>query len=412
MQFFLLSAKLLSVMKKLTFKHTIVSCFVGYVVQAVVCNFAPLLFVTFSNEFNISLSKITALVTVTFVVQILVDFIAAKYVDKIGYRQSLVLAHVLSALGFVMMGVLPDLFDPFVALLLSVTVYSIGSGLLEVLISPVVESCPTKNKKGMMSLLHSFYCWGSVAVILLSTVFFAIFGRDNWRVLSMLWAVLPVVNCVFLFFVPINTPVEEDEKIPVSSMAKNKMFFLLILLMVAAGASEQAMSQWASTFAETGLHVSKSVGDLAGPCLFAVLMGSARLLYSFISEKVNLVRYMTFSSVLCIAAYLLASLSGNAVVSLIGCGLCGFSVGVLWPGTISIAAKHLKNGGTALFALLALAGDMGCTVGPTAIGLISDHLGSVKSGLIYGIVFPLLLIAGLIGLRKIQKVKTKNTADR
>lgn len=389
-------------MKKLNFKHTIVSCFIGYIVQAIVCNFAPLLFVTFSNEFNISLSKITVLVTVTFVVQILVDLIAAKYVDKIGYRQSLVLAHVLSAAGFVMMGVLPDLFDPFSALLLSVTVYSIGSGLLEVLISPVVESCPTKNKKGMMSLLHSFYCWGSVSVILLSTAFFAAFGRDNWRILSMLWAVLPVVNCVFLFFVPINHPVEEDEKIPVSEMAKNKFFFLLILLMVAAGASEQAMSQWASTFAETGLHVSKSVGDLAGPCMFAVLMGSARLLYSFISEKVNLVKYMSFCGVLCIAAYLMASLSSNAVVSLIGCGLCGFSVGVLWPGTISIAAKHLKNGGTALFALLALAGDLGCTVGPTAIGLISDNMGSVKSGLVFGIIFPIVLIAGLFPLRKIK----------
>lgn len=389
-------------MKKLNFKHTIVSCFIGYIVQAIVCNFAPLLFVTFSSEFNISLSKITVLVTVTFVVQILVDLIAAKYVDKIGYRQSLVLAHVLSAAGFVMMGVLPDLFDPFSALLLSVTVYSIGSGLLEVLISPVVESCPTKNKKGMMSLLHSFYCWGSVAVILLTTAFFAAFGRDNWRILSMLWAVLPVVNCVLLFFVPINHPVEEDEKIPVSEMAKNKFFFLLILLMVAAGASEQAMSQWASTFAETGLHVSKSVGDLAGPCMFAVLMGSARLLYSFISEKVNLVKYMSFCGVLCIAAYLMASLSSNAVVSLIGCGLCGFSVGVLWPGTISIAAKHLKNGGTALFALLALAGDLGCTVGPTAIGLISDNMGSVKSGLVFGIIFPIVLIAGLFPLRKIK----------
>lgn len=396
-------------MKKLTYRHTIVSCFIGYVVQAIVCNFAPLLFVTFSNEFNISLSKITALVTVTFVVQILVDLVAAKYVDKIGYRQSLVLAHVLSAAGFIMMGFLPDLFDPFLALLLSVTVYSVGSGLLEVLISPVVESCPTKNKKGMMSLLHSFYCWGSVAVILLTTAFFALFGRDNWRILSMLWAVLPVINCVFLFFVPINQPVEEDEKIPVSSMAKNRMFFLLIILMVAAGASEQAMSQWASTFAETGLHVSKSVGDLAGPCMFAVLMGSARLLYSFISEKVNLVHYMTFCGVLCIAAYLMASLSSNAVVSLIGCGVCGFSVGVLWPGTISIAAKHLKNGGTALFALLALAGDLGCTVGPTAIGLISDYMGSVKSGLLYGIVFPIALIVGLLGLRKVKNVK--NTAD-
>lgn len=389
-------------MKMLSYKHTLFSCYIGYIVQATVCNFAPLLYVTLSNEFNISLSKITFLVTVTFFVQIAVDFLSARYVDKLGYKKSLLLAHMLAALGFVLMGILPDLIAPYTGLFISVVLYSAGSGLLEVLISPVVEACPTTNKKGMMSLLHSFYCWGSVLVILLSTAFFAAFGRENWRILAVLWAVLPVANGIYLLFVPVNPPVSAEEKVPVRTFAKNKVFLLLILLMAASGASELAMSQWASTFAETGLHVSKTVGDLAGPCLFAVLMGTARVVYSLISEKVNLIKYMTVCAVLCMVSYLMASLSGNAVVALMGCALCGFSVGVLWPGTISIAAKNMKQGGTALFALLALAGDLGCTVGPTAIGLISDGIGSVKKGLCFAIAFPLLLIICLIPMRKIK----------
>lgn len=393
-------------MKLLSYKHTIVACCIGYIVQAVVCNFAPLLFVTLSQEFNISLSKITFLITITFFVQLAVDMLSARYVDKLGYKASLVLAHVLSAVGFVLLGCLPYWMNAYIGLLISVVVYSIGSGLLEVLVSPVVEACPTSNKKGMMSLLHSFYCWGAVLVILLSTAFFAAFGRENWRILAVLWAILPAFNCVYLLFVPVNPPVEPVEKAPVRSFAKSRIFFLCVLLMMAAGASEQAMSQWASAFAETGLQVSKTVGDLAGPCLFAALMGTARVVYSLISEKVNLVKYMSVCGCLCILSYLLASLSADPVVALIGCGLCGFSVGVLWPGTISIAAGNIKQGGTALFAFLAFAGDMGCTVGPTVIGLISDGVGSVKKGLIYALVFPVILLLCLM------QIGRQRTADK
>ena len=381
-------------MHKLGYKHTIYASYLGYITQAVINNLAPLLFITFIDSFGISLQRITLLVTVNFCTQLLVDLFSARFVDRIGYRTCIVAAHVFAALGLVSMALLPGMLpDPYAGLLISVVLYAIGGGIIEVLISPIVEACPTDNKASVMSLLHSFYCWGTVAVVLLSTGYLALFGRGSWQLLPCLWAVLPLLNALYFTRVPIAALTEENEGMTLRELFSQKIFWLFVLLMLMAGASEQAMSQWASAFAESGLNVSKTVGDLAGPCMFSILMGCSRVFYAKFSEKVDLLSFIIGSSVLCVCAYLLASLSADPVLSLVGCGLCGLSVGILWPGVFSIASARCPRGGTAMFALLALAGDAGCGGGPTLVGMVSGAFGDdLKAGLLAAIIFPVILI--------------------
>lgn len=383
--------------KFLHYGHTVKACFVAYIVQAIVNNFVPLLFLIFQSAYQIPLSQITLLITFNFVIQLSVDLLAARFVDKIGYRVSIVLAHIMSALGLVLLAVLPDILpNAFAGLLLAVMVYAIGGGLLEVLVSPIVESCPTDNKETAMSMLHSFYCWGHVGVVLLSTLFFAVFGTGNWQILALLWAAVPALNCLVFLRVPIYTLLEEgDPGLSMKDLFANKMFWVIMLLMVCAGASEQAVSQWASTFAESGLKVSKTVGDLAGPMFFAILMGTSRLFYGKYGERIDLIKFMKLSSVLCIASYLLISLSPIPALSLVGCGLCGLSVGILWPGSFSIASQVIPRGGTVLFALLALGGDIGCSGGPTFAGMVSSAAkGDLHMGILAAVIFPLLMLLG------------------
>ncbi len=381
-------------MKKLSFQHTIYASYLGYITQSIVNNLAPLLFITFMDSFGITLQRITLLVTINFFVQLLVDLVSARFVDRIGYRRCIVAAHIFAAAGLIGMAVLPGLAsDPYIGLLAAVVLYAIGGGIIEVLISPIVEACPTDNKASVMSLLHSFYCWGTVAVIVLSTAFFTLFGRDCWRILPCLWAVLPLLNALYFCRVPIATLTGENEGMTIRELFTSGIFWLFVVLMVMAGASEQAMSQWASAFAESGLGVSKTFGDLAGPCLFSVLMGSSRVFYAKFSEKINLLSFIVGSCCLCVAAYLLAALSPSPVLSLVGCGLCGLSVGILWPGVFSLASARCPRGGTAMFAFLALAGDAGCGGGPTLVGMVSGAFGdNLKAGLLAAVAFPVILI--------------------
>ena len=384
------------------YNHTIYASFIGYVVQAIVNNFAPLLFLTFQREFGVSLERIALLITFNFGVQLLVDFLAAGFVDRIGYRISVVLAQIFACAGLISLAFLPDLFhDPFWGLLLSVAIYAIGGGLIEVLVSPIVEACPTERKESAMSLLHSFYCWGHAGVILLSTAFFAAFGVENWRVLACLWGSVPFINAFYFSQVPISTLTEAGDEISLRELLRQKMFWIMVILMICAGACEQGISQWASAFAEAGLNVSKTVGDLAGPCAFALLMGSSRALYAKFSEKLPLLPFMGFCGVLCLISYLLAALSPLPAMGLLGCALCGLSVGILWPGFFSLAAGALKGGGTAMFAFLALAGDVGCSAGPSLVGFVSGlNDGNMKAGILGGIVFPVLLILTVGYLKK------------
>lgn len=389
-------------MKQLkSYEHTIYASYLGYITQAIVNNFAPLLFMTFSRNYGLTLDKITLITTINFAIQLCVDLLATKFVDKIGYRISVVMAHIFSAAGLIGMAFLPMVFgNEFTGLISAVVLYAIGGGMIEVLISPIVEACPTKKKEAAMSLLHSFYCWGQVGVVLLSTVFFTFFGIENWAILACIWAVLPLLNTLYFTVVPIYPIVSEHEKMSVRTLLSQKVFWLLMIVMICAGASEQAMSQWASAFAESALKVSKTVGDLAGPCTFALLMGTARALYGKYSEQIPLKKMMIGSAVLCIICYLIASLSGNPIMGLLGCALCGFSVGIFWPGTFSIAAWNLPAGGTAMYALMALAGDVGCSSGPTVVGMIANlNNGNLKSGLLVAIVFPVLILIGILLLK-------------
>lgn len=384
---------------KFDYKKTMYACFVGYIVQAIVNSFVPLLFVTFQETYNIPLAQITLLITVNFVVQLLIDMLSAGFIDKIGYRASVIIAHICAAAGLALLTVLPEVLpDPFVGILIAVFVYAIGGGLIEVLISPIIEACPTDNKESTMSLLHSFYCWGCTGVVLLSTVFFSIVGIAHWKLLTLLWTIIPIANMLLFTKVPIYSLQEEGEKgMNLGELFREKMFWILMLMMVCSGAAEQSVSQWASTFAEKGLGITKSVGDLVGPMLFSILMGISRLLYGKYGEKWNLDRFMKFSCVLCIASYLCISFIPVPMVELLGCGLCGFSVGIMWPGTFSKAAAALRRGGTLLFAMLALAGDLGCSGGPTLVGFVSSGLGdNLRLGIFAGIIFPILLLGSLL----------------
>lgn len=381
------------------YQKTVYACFVGYIVQAIVNNFVPLLFLTFHSTYGIPLTRITFLVTVNFCIQLGVDLLSVKFVDRIGYRAAMILAHGTAAFGLMMLAVLPEMMpDPYTGILIAVVFYAIGGGLLEVIVSPVMEACPTPNKESAMSLLHSFYCWGHVGVVLLSTVFFAIFGISSWKILAVIWAVIPIANMIAFTKVPIASLIQEGEqKMPLGTLLRTKMFWIFVLLMVCAGACEQAVSQWASTFAEKGLGVSKTIGDLAGPMFFAVMMGTARAIYGRYGEKLPLEKYILLSSLLCLGSYFIISLSPVPALGLIGCGICGFSVGILWPGTFSMASASMPTGGTALFALLALGGDLGCSGGPTYVGLISAALGDdLRKGIFCAIIFPILLIVGLV----------------
>ena len=385
------------------YNKTVTACFVGYIVQAIVNNFVPLLFLTFQRSYGIPLSQITMLVTFNFGIQLLVDLLSVGFVDRIGYRASLIIAHVMSAAGLILLTILPGrLGSPFLGVLLSVMIYAVGGGLLEVLVSPVVEACPSDNKEKAMSMLHSFYCWGHVGVVAVSTIFFKLFGIENWKLLAVVWALIPMCNAFVFTRVPIASLIEEGEKgLSIKELFSMKIFWILFIMMICSGASEQAVSQWASTFAEMGLGISKTAGDLAGPMAFAVLMGTSRLFYGKYGDKIDLDRFMIYSSLLCIAAYLCISLVPLPMVSLIACAVCGLSVGIMWPGTFSKASATLPRGGTAMFALLALGGDVGCSGGPTLVGMVSSALGdNLKMGILAGVIFPVLLLSGILLCRK------------
>ena len=391
---------------KLTYKNTLTSCFIGYIVQAINANFLPLLLITFQNTYHIPLSQITILITANFVVQLLVDISGALFVDKIGYRPCVVAAHVFSAAGILMLTFLPEVMPPFAGLLISVMTYAVGGGLIEVLISPITESCPTDNKEAAMSLLHSFYCWGSVAVVLLSTVFFAIFGIQNWRICAIAWSLIPIVNGFLFTKVPMAPLISEGEQgMTMGQLFRSRVFWVLLLMMLCAGASELAIGQWASAFVEKGLGISKAAGDLAGPMSFAVLMGVVRVFYGKFGHKLNLDTFIGLSAGVCMIAYLLIVLVPDPVIGLIGCGLCGIGVSILWPGILRKASGTLRNGGTTMFALLAVAGDLGCSSGPLLVGLVSDTAGgNLRAGILAALIFPVLLIVGLLMNRNKKSV--------
>ena len=391
--------------KTKNYKKTLIACYLGFITQAISANYVPLLFLTFKEIYGFSLEMLALIPLVFYLTQLLVDLVAVKFADIIGYRVCVVVSQVVSAAGLILMAFLPDILpNSFIGILVSVVLYAIGSGLVEVLVSPIVEACPFDNKAGVMSLLHSFYCWGSVGVILGSTAFFAIFGTPCWKILTLIWAAVPLLNTFNFLSCPIERLVDDGEGMSVGKLLRLPLIWLMIILMICAGASEAAMAQWASAFTESALGVSKTIGDLAGPCLFAVLMGLSRVFYGKFGTKLDLTKIMLGCGALCVVCYLLAALSPVSIISLVGCALCGLSVGLMWPGTISISSQKCPKGGTAMFAFLALAGDFGAMVSPAMVGRIADTVnGNLKTGLIFAALFPFLMILGLILLVRKHK---------
>ena len=389
------------------YRKTLLACYLGFVTQAIAANFAPLLFLKFHSDYGIPLGQIALISTVFFLTQLIMDVLCAKFVDRIGYRVCVVASSLCFSAGLAGLAFLPELFpNPFAGILTSVVIYAIGSGLLEVLGSPIVEACPFEHKESVMSLLHSFYCWGSVGVVVVSTAFFAAFGIERWKWLACLWALLPLCNTYNFATCPIEPLVEEGKNMGIRGLLKVPVFWLAIVLMVCAGASELTMAQWASAYAESAIGLSKTMGDLTGPCLFAAAMGISRVLYGKYGERIALTGFMLGSGLLCLACYLMASLSGNPAIGLIGCIACGFSVGILWPGTISISSGRMPYGGTAMFALLAMAGDLGGAFGPSLAGAVSQRFGdNLQKGMLAGSVFPLVLVVCVLLLRLAQPEK-------
>ena len=389
------------------YKKTVIACFIGAISQAIVVNFAPLLFVTFQNIFGIPLEEITVLISLNFITQFSTDLVASKYAKRIGYRKCLIAAHSMAGGGLIMMAFLPQIINPFVALIMATIIYAVGGGLLEVLTSPLLEACPTKNKSALMSLMHSFYSWGVVGVVIVSTVFFELFGINNWAVMACIWAMVPLGNIILLSTAQMYEISDSgDDKPNYKQLFSQKVFWLIIIIMLCSGAAELAVSQWASTFVEQGFHLSKSTGDLIGVGGFAAFMGLSRVIYSKCAIRISPMRAIALSTCLCIVSYLMIGLSNSGVIGLMGCVLCGFSVGILWPGTLSMASESVVSGGTTMFALCALGGDIGCTSGPALAGFMTGVLGGdLRLGILCSIIFPILLIVALGLLKEDKKFK-------
>ncbi len=409
-------------MNRFTYKTTKLACYIGYITQAIVINLMPVFFIIFQNEYNISFTRLGSLILLNFVVQIGLDVLAAKYIDKIGFRRAAIPAHIFSVLGLVGMGFLSQLMsDPYIGLIISVILFSLGGGLIEVVISPVIDLIPSSNSTGAMSLLHSFYCWGQLVVVLLSTLALNIFGYNSWKWISLFWAIIPAINIYLFMNVPLPETIKEKKE-PIKSLFREKIFLLVILLMLGAGAAEQTMAQWASLFAQKGLQVSKIVGDLLGPCAFALLMALGRVWYGFNGGKQNLRSSLLGCSVLCVICYLVCVFENNPIVSLVACAVTGVSVSIMWPGVLSYAANCFPKSGAAMFGVMAIFGDIGCSLGPWVAGRVSDVVKgmpevieyvtttgmnldgvAMKAGILTSVIYPIIMIIGLILLKKNKK---------
>lgn len=402
-------------MKNRTFNGTKTACYTGYIVQGIINNIAPLLFVIFSDKFNITLDKLSLLITINFATQLLVDTLSIKFVDLIGYKPLAIISQGIAFIGLSCLGILPNIMsNPYIGIVISIILSAIGSGITEVIISPIVESIPGEKKTAEMSLLHSFYCWGQVFVVLLTTIMIKIMGNDLWHVAPIIWSIIPLCNTINFISVPIQPNLTKEEKTPFFKLLFSKQFILCIVIMICSGASEIGMSQWSSYFAEAGLKVSKMTGDLLGPCLFAVLMGTGRMIFGFVGEKINLKTALCGSAGLCALCYLGTCFINNAVISLLVCALTGLSVSIMWPATLSLAAKLFPKGGGSMYSVLALSGDTGCTSGPWVISYISIRFAegvssaeSLKTGLGFGAFFPILMIFAIL-LLNIKKNSIDN----
>lgn len=380
---------------------TLTACYVGYVIQAMVNNLSPLLFVQFKRQFALDSAMLSFIIFINFGLQIIVDSLSAKITEKIGYRAGAILAQVFSCTGLVCLGVLPNVINPFAGIITATVLMAIGGGFVEVILSPVIEALPLGNKSGAMCFLHSFYCWGHIFTVLAATIYFNLFTIDAWRYLPVALAVIPLLNCITFAICPLETLEGDETPSSYKSIFTMRGFWLFPVLILASGAAEQAIAQWASDFAEIGLGVDKTLGDVFGTCLFALGMALSRTVYGVLGEKIDLKKAFVLCGGLLIGSYLLAALSPSAGLSLAGIAFGGVFVGLLWPGLYAVAGQAYPKGGTKMFGVLALFGDIGCTVGPTLTGLVSND---IKTGLLFATCFPVIVfICSVILLKRTKK---------
>lgn len=403
-----------------TYRNTTFACYRGYITQAIINNLAPLLFIVFQTSYQISYDKLGQLILINFGTQLLTDIWAAKYADHVGYRTCMVAAHGLASLGLLSLGILPKIMaSPYLGMAISVFIYGIGGGLLETIVSPIIEALPNDNKGGAMSLLHSFYCWGQMAVVIITTIILKLIGDSYWFILPIIWAVFPLYNMFKFIHVPILPLVQDGKGSTLKDLLSHPGFYLSMLLMICAGASELSMSQWSSMFAEQGLQVPKLVGDLLGPGLFALFMAIGRTIYGYFGDRIPIKGVLLASSALCVLTYLVTIFSPNMFLALFTCSLTGFSVSLMWPGTFSLSSGVFPKGGTLMFGILAICGDIGCSLGPWLAGIISDRVKEtgqslsiwmnrglnfdqigLRSGLLVASIFPALMFIGLVLIKK------------
>ena len=380
---------------------TLTACYVGYVIQAMVNNLSPLLFVQFKRQFALDSAMLSFIIFINFGLQIIVDSLSAKITEKIGYRAGAILAQVFSCTGLVCLGVLPNVINPFAGIITATVLMAIGGGFVEVILSPVIEALPLGNKSGAMCFLHSFYCWGHIFTVLAATIYFNLFTIDAWRYLPVALAVIPLLNCITFAVCPLETLEGDETPSSYKSIFTMRGFWLFPVLILASGAAEQAIAQWASDFAEIGLGVDKTLGDVFGTCLFALGMALSRTVYGVLGKKIDLKKAFVLCGGLLIGSYLLAALSPSAGLSLAGIAFGGVFVGLLWPGLYAVAGQAYPKGGTKMFGVLALFGDIGCTVGPTLTGLVSND---IKTGLLFATCFPIIVfICSVILLKRTKK---------
>lgn len=397
-------------MMRSKFLGTKLACYVGYVVQAVINNFLPILFIALQDVYGLGYERLARLIIFNFASQIAVDFSAPKIVALFGYRKSAALSQAMAALGLVSMGILPRIMsNTYLAIIISIIIYAIGSGMMEVIISPIIEMLPTKNKSGNMAFLHSFYCWGQAFTIIVTTLLVTVFGYKGWANIPLIWAVIPFLNTFSFFKVPVIEPKGEEKGDSFKSLASSKRFIIYMVMMFCGGACEIAMAEWASLFAQQALGISKVIGDLAGPCAFALFMGTGRVLYGWISKKVDFRKTVIVMSLLCFICYLTVAFCKIPAFSLIACAACGFSVSLFWPGVLSEGAKDFKRGGSVMYGVFALCGDTGCSAGPWIIGIIADRLG-LNFGFSVAAIFPVIMIIATVLLIKNNDCKISQKA--
>ena len=356
-----------------SYKSTIAACYIGSFVQAIIVNTTPILFIPLREQFGLTFQQMGLLVLINFISQVGCDILFSNAIDKYGFRRFVVAAHGLAVVGLVLFAASPLLFDrPFAGFVTATIIFSGSGGLLELLLSPIVNAIPTDEKAGAMSVLHSFYSWGQAAVILLTTVLLFVFGRAWWQWIILIWTLVPLFNFFFLMRVPFAPNVPEEQRQGMDKILLKPFFIAALATILCGAAAELCISQWASAYLEEAMRLPKVVGDVGGVCLFAVMMGVGRLFYGMYGKKINVSLMMLIGTVGAAACYITVALSGTAVLSLLACGLCGLCVSLLWPGTLVVASEHYPLAGAWMFAILA-AGDIGASAGPWLMGVVAEQ---------------------------------------